>query len=60
MLEEKKILIAARLKKSIDQSVNLLLEMNDTLERINRKNQQLIKLSVIYKSWHEKVKRTNI
>ncbi|RVD91756.1 hypothetical protein TUBRATIS_17800 [Tubulinosema ratisbonensis] len=58
MLEEKKYLIATRLKKSIDSSVILLTEINETVERIVRKNQQILKLSSVYKTWHDKVKKT--
>lgn len=59
MLEEKKLLIAARLKKSIDGSVLLLNEINECMERIIIKNQQIVKLTRTYKTWHDKVKKTN-
>lgn len=58
MLQEKKVMIATRLKKTIDTSNTILREINESLERITRENEELVTLSTVFKKWAEKVEKT--
>lgn len=58
MLQEKKIMIASRLKKTIDTSNGLLCDINKSLERIVRDNEEPVMLSAVFKKWVDKVEKT--
>lgn len=58
MLQEKKIAIATRLKKTIDTSGAILREINERLERVAKDNESLVSLSSVFSTWVEKVERT--
>lgn len=57
MLQEKKIMIAGRLKKTIDTSNIILQEINEGLERIIKDNERLVLLGNVFRTWADKVNK---
>lgn len=58
MLQERKIMIACRLKKTIDTSNAILREINEGIERIIGNNESLVTLSRVFGTWVDKVSKT--
>ena len=58
MLEEKKALIAGRLKRTIESTVRTLEEINEGVEGVVRGNRELVALGKVFEAWAEKVQRT--
>eukprot|EP00866_Antonospora_locustae_P000061 jgi/Antlo1/61/1254 len=58
MLQERKIMIACRLKKTIDTSNTILREINESIERIICDNGSLVTLSRVFGVWVDKVSNT--
>ncbi|OQS55676.1 hypothetical protein EHP00_1380 [Ecytonucleospora hepatopenaei] len=56
ILNEKVSTIMERLKNSIEQSVLLFKDINDTLEEMIDENKETVKMCDIYNTWHSKIK----
>lgn len=57
MLQEKKAMIAARLKKTIDSSNTLLIDINSSLETILKDNKEIVVLGNVFGAWMDKLNR---